>query len=142
MTLRGERAVKLVDSVHFEKEVYPDFVLIRSTGLRESFMDSVNASSAFLELIRSTGSNYILADYRGVEYHLGNSDLFSVTRHIETKLPEMMDLTMAFVIDESSAEIARFWVDIFLRRGFRMRAFFNPREARDWLIREKNRNKG
>lgn len=141
MNLRGVKTGNLAESVYFEKEVYPDYLLIRSAGVRESFMDSVNASSAFLELIRNSGSSHILADYRGVEYQLGNSDLFSVTRYIEAKLPEMMDLTMAFVIDESSAEVARFWVDIFLRRGFRLRAFFDPKEARDWLIREKNRNR-
>jgi hypothetical protein len=137
MVLGGDSAGRLIDNVHFEKEIYPEFLLIRSSGARDSFMDSIHASAAFLNHIQATEFNYILADYRGVEYNLGNSDLFSVTRYIETKLPEMMDLTMAFVIDKSSAELAQFWVDIFLRRGFRLRAFFDEREARDWLIREK-----
>lgn len=120
-------------NVHFEWKLRRDYLFVKTVGKRGTFFESVTASAELAEIIRKSKSRYILADYRDVVYDLGNSELFSVTRFIEQKQPELKEAVMAVVVGDGFVKTADYWSEIFKQRGFNIIPFQDMNEARDWL---------
>ena len=122
--------------VQFKSKKQDGYLLIKSSGTRGSFMESVEAIGELMAIVHSAETRHILADYRDVNYTLGNSELFSITRYIETKQPDFRNITMAVVVSNSQNEVATFWENIFGQRGFKIRAFGCFEGAEKWIKSE------
>lgn len=125
--------------VQFKSQERDGYLFVVSSGTRGTFMDSVDAIGELVKIIRQSNTRYILADYREVHYELGNSELFSITRYIENKQPDFLQLTMATVISNAQSEAAAFWESIFEQRGFRIRTFECIEDAENWIKAEMER---
>lgn len=117
-------------------ELKDDYLLITATGERRNFMDIIEGTIQIYEASKSLKTSRILADYRGVAYHVALNEAFNLVRYYENKLPEFQEVSMVGIVQTKDLEIAKFWESICNKRGFNVAVFTDFEAGEKWLLKQ------
>ena len=85
-------------------------------------------------------SSLVLSDYREADFQLSTLDLFRMPERHSKLIAELggniHSLKRALIFSENDTELAKFFENVAVNRGQKVKIFFNDADAMAWLLNE------
>ncbi len=122
------------DEMSFEKK--GKYLLITGKGERNSLAEVMDGTNYIIKQVKANSCEFVLIDYREIEYSVHFSDAFNIIKLYDNQIPEFKSLVIAAVLNRNNLEIGDFWKKLGKKRNYRFKIFEEFDLAEQWLLKQ------